>query len=969
MIEEDWQNLESALSGDLYFDTLWRNLYATDASEYRLLPRAVACPRNKQDIAHLIVFANAHEISLIPRSGGTSLAGQCVGEGIVVDVSQYMNRILEYNESESWVIVEPGVIRDDLNRELLPHGLFFGPITSTSNRATIGGMVGNNAAGTTSIRYGSTRDHVLEIEMLLSDGSEVSFGPLTENQLRNKRELDNLEGRIYKRIDSWLRDSNITTAIEKNFPKSSIHRRNTGYALDALLSMFPYSQSGQTFNLCKLICGSEGTLGFITKIKLHLDPLPPTHPILIAAHFSSMHHCLESVKTAMEANPTMCELIDDIILRCTESSKQQKQNRFFIEGTPKAILLIELRAESMGSVQSLAQSLITKLEQLDHPPYATPIINSVDIPRIHELRKAGLGLLANLSGDHRAVACTEDTAVSLEDLPEYIQEFRDLLAKYGQEPVIYAHAGAGELHLRPLLNLKSDIDRARFYELSLESAQLVKKFRGSLSGEHGDGRLRAPFIPLVMGQEIYELFIDLKMLFDPKNIFNPGKIVHPPSMNKNLRYDDYEPVDIEPKSISLFENGNMLEAVERCNGSGDCRKTALADGTMCPSYQASRSEKDSTRGRANILREMLSKPKELELKDAAFEALKLCISCKACALECPSNIDMASMKAEFIHRYYQSHLRPVRDRIFLLLPRMNSLLKPIKGLYNFSAKQKVVSHGLKKIMGIHPSRTLPLLQPLNWRRELRNHASKESARSLYLYIDTFTKYNDGIIGVAAIRLLQGLGYRLKIIKHPQSGRIAFSKGSLDAAKQYAQKNVAIFSSLISEESPLVGIEPSAILSFRDEYPRLLRGVERETAQKLSNYCLTLEEFVYREYQAGYISEDAFHEKAMRIAVHEHCHQKALSKRGTTASICSIPKNYEAQLLDTGCCGMAGSFGYEIENYEMSKKIAELKLLPSLKSLKQDYQIVAPGTSCRHQIADLTYKKSVHPAELLYRALR
>ena len=657
--------LKNNLEGELHYDDLLRILYATDASVYRELPLAVALPKNNQDLKQLIQFATENKTSLIPRAAGTSLAGQCVGNGIVVDISKHFTNIIEFNKEEKWIRVQPGVVRDELNAFLEPHGLFFSPITSTANRAMIGGMVGNNSCGTTSIVYGSTREHVLEMKTILSDGSEVVFGKTTHEGFLEKLKLETLEGKLYEHIFDTLQNEENCKNIHTHFPKSTIHRRNTGYALDYLLNSKMFSETDEPFDFCKLLCGSEGTLAFTTEVKLDLDDLPLACNVVLAAHFNSIDESLRATQIAMQHQPTACELMDKIILDCTKANIEQSKNRFFVEGDPQGVLMVEFRGTTNSEAENQAKELIQDLRN-NNLGYAYPIIPSEKTKQVWQLRSAGLGLLANIPGDKKAVACIEDTAVAIEDLPEYIAEFSEMMKGFGQRSVYYAHAGAGEIHLRPILNLKKSEDVEQFFQISKSSAELVKKYKGSLSGEHGDGRVRAEFIPLMVGEENYQLFCNIKHTWDPNNIFNPGKIVDAAPMNTSLRYKA-EQKEIEIKTVLNFsKEGGILRAAEKCNGSGDCRKLPVSGGTMCPSYQATRNEKDTTRGRANTLREFLTTNKKENPFDhpEIKEVMDLCLSCKGCTSECPSNVDMSSLKAEFLHQYYQTNGIPLRAKAF-----------------------------------------------------------------------------------------------------------------------------------------------------------------------------------------------------------------------------------------------------------------------------------------------------------------
>lgn len=967
------QELASHLDGDLHYDHLQRALYATDASVYRALPLAVALPKSKKDLQCLIRFAAKHGTSIIPRAAGTSLAGQCVGEGIVVDISKHFTKILEFNAEERWVKVQPGIVRDELNAFLKPHGLFFSPITSTANRAMIGGMVGNNASGTTSIEYGTTRDKVIGLSVLLSDASEVYFGNLDKAAFADKMKADGLEGEIYRHLHQQLSIPEQQQEIRNQFPKPGIHRRNTGYAVDALLDSCVFGQTNTPFNFSKLLCGSEGTLAFTTEITLQLDPLPFPEHLVVAAHFHTLAESMQATVAAMEFKPSACELMDKIILDCTKENISYRKNRFFIEGDPQTVLMVEFRASSLAKAEEKAQQLIDKLHSLKLG-YAYPVIPAENTEVVWALRSAGLGLLANIPGDAKAVACIEDTAVAIADLPAYIEEFSNLMVGFGQKPVYYAHAGAGELHLRPILNLKKSEEVERFYDISLATAKLVKKYRGSLSGEHGDGRVRAEFIPLLVGEKNYALFQALKQCWDPGGIFNPGKIVDAAPMTSSLRYEPDQSVPHIETLLDFSATEGILRAAEKCNGSGDCRKLTLSGGTMCPSYQATRNEKDTTRARANILREFLTHSEQQNRfdHDEIKQVMDLCLSCKGCTSECPSNVDMAGLKAEFLHQYYQSNGIPLRARVFAYLNDFNRIGSTFPALYNFLLSHSLTSGIAKRLLGVAPARSLPGIHAQSLRRWFHNYQSpapQKATRQVYFFCDEFTNYNDTTIGQKAIQLLTHLGYKVILLEHPESGRAAISKGLLPRAKKLAEVNINTFFPFITETTPLVGVEPSTILSFRDEYPRLVNPELQESARRIAPYCLTVEEFMAQEVQAGNITPADFHEDEKQILLHGHCHQKSLSDLTDTIQILSLPKHYHVENIPSGCCGMAGSFGYEAEHYAVSQQVGELVLFPAVRKAKQETLIAAPGTSCRHQIIDGTGRPALHPVEILWQALR
>lgn len=959
------------MEGELHFDSLMKTLYATDASVYRSLPLAVALPKTKSDIKKLIDFASANQTSLIPRTAGTSLAGQCVGEGIVVDVSKYLNKVIEFNKIEGWIRVQPGVVRNELNNFLKDHGYFFSPITSTATRAMIGGMVGNNSCGTTSIVYGSTREHTMELNVLLSDGSEAVFKAMTPSDFKLKCKQEDMEGELYRHIREELKQPAIRENIRKHFPKASIHRRNTGYAVDYLLASQVFSEATDPFDFCKLLCGSEGTLAITTEIKIHLDPLPDPFDIVVAAHFESIHDSMKAAQVAMKAKPTAVELMDKIILDCTKENAEQSKNRDFVEGDPMGILMVEFRGKTIEEAKGQGLDFVKALKNAGLG-YAYPVIGPERTSSAWELRSAGLGLLANIPGDRKAVACIEDTAVDIHDLADYIDEFAGIIKEFGQQPVYYAHAGAGEIHLRPILDLKKSKDVEEFYRISEASAKLVKKYQGSLSGEHGDGRVRAAFIPMMVGEENYALFKRIKAKWDPKGIFNPGKIVDAPPMNTSLRY---EPDMKTPEHNTVFDFsgvGGILRMAEKCNGSGDCRKLPKSGGgTMCPSYQATRYEKDTTRGRANTLREFLTNSDKKNPFDhpEIKEVMDLCLSCKGCTSECPSNVDMATMKAEFLYQYQKANGVPLRSKAFAYINKLNGLGNLMPGLSNYILSNKYSGGTMKKLLGVALDRNLPAIHPTSLRQWYKRNykKTKNPIKTVYFFCDEFTNYNDTPIGIKAIKLLQYLGYDVLMPKHSESGRAAISKGLLDYAKKMADRNVKIFSKLASSETPLIGIEPSAILSFRDEYPRLVSDDLKEKAKTLKFHCDMIDEFLSKEIIAGKISAKQFTEAEKRILLQGHCHQKSLSSVNYSKKILSLPKNYTVEVIPSGCCGMAGSFGYEEEHYELSMEVGELVLFPAVREAEEGTLIAAPGTSCRHQITDGTGKHGQHPVEILYEA--
>jgi hypothetical protein len=955
--------LHNSLSGDVLFDNLQKSIYATDASVYRKIPLAVAFPKDEKDIKTLIDFAIKNSITLIPRTAGTSLAGQCVGDGIVVDVSKHFTDIISFDEQAKKITLQPGIVRDSLNLFLKPFGLFFGPNTSTSNRCMIGGMVGNNSSGSTSIKYGVTRDKVLEIDAILSDGSSANFKEITSEEFIKKTKENTLEGKIYKSIYAELSSKENQHEIKNEFPKEIIHRRNTGYAVDEFLISDLFGGKSPTINVAKFLSGSEGTLAFSTAITLQLDDVAPKESIMVCSHFTTIKESLKATVTAMNHNLYNCELMDKTILDCTKSNREQAKNRFFLQGDPEAVLMLEVSANTIEEAEVLASNLITDLEK-NNFGYHHPKVFGKDIAKVHHLRKAGLGLLGNMIGDKKAVACIEDTAVALEDLPNYIEEFTKIMDKYQQNAVYYAHAGAGELHLRPILNLKKKEDVVLFRKITTETAELVKKYKGSFSGEHGDGIVRAEFIPLMIGEQNYQLLRRIKKAFDPNNIFNQGKITDAFSMDKNLRYE-IDRTEPQIDTIQDFSDSEgILKLAEKCNGSGDCRKPAEAGGTMCPSYRATKNEKDTTRARANMLREVLTNNEAKNKFDSKElkEVLDLCLSCKACASECPSNVDIATMKAEFLFQYQETNGYPLRSKLFANNAKLNKLGSIVPALSNLVLNTSIA----KSFMGVALERTVPKLAPKTLKKWFLKQPKSKNTKTIYLFCDEFTNFYDVEIGKDAFHLLEKLGYNLEIINHEESGRSYISKGFLKEAKKVCDQNISIFKDLITEKTPLIGIEPSAILTFKDEYIRL--ADDTLSAKKIAKNTFTFEEFLAKEFKNKNIDTSLFTTKPRTLKVHGHCHQKALSGTHASFQMLNIPKNYSVTILNTGCCGMAGSFGYEKEHYAISMQVGEDTLFPKIRNCSSETEIAAAGTSCRHQIFDGTKRIAKHPITLLKEAL-
>ena len=919
----------------IFLDSLVRLCYAQDASIYEEVPEGVAFPESVEDIIELLRSG----AKVIPRAAGTSLAGQVVGDGIVLDIGRHMNKLLKVNQTKLWAELEPGVIRDELNESLKEHGLFFGPNTSTSSRCMVGGMVGNNSSGSTSIRYGTTREKLLGLEYVTADGVLRALGDINSVGLRE----------IPSNVNSWLIDWThawSSNNLSRYFPDKDIHRRNTGYAIDLI---------GPSHNsLLKVLCGSEGTLGIFTKIRVALDPLPPAHVAVAAFHYRGIDDALGAAPKLMSFVPYQLELMDSIILECARQSHEYSSYRDLIHGDPKAVLIVEVRGDT-------ADLLARKLDELKcDNSYARVEFFEDDVDKIWHLRAAGLGLLSNVPGDAKPVACIEDTAVRIDVLQEYIREFDALMQVFGQKSVYYAHAGAGELHVRPIINLKTSEGVKMLYDISKASAELVKKYRGSLSGEHGDGRVRAPFIEAFYGPEVYSWMDSFKKAWDPENRLNPGKIIAAKPIHKDLRYEvDKEEITLNT-IFSFPEEGGFLRAVEKCNGSGDCRRLPFTGALMCPSYMASRNEWDSTRGRANVLRSVLTKRSIEGFKAPELAiAMKHCVGCKGCTNECPSGVDMSAMKSEYL---YQN--RAKRNLADLVFANFNQILK-------FQVLWRLVNPVLKssltkQLLGIHPDRSIPAISSPSYMRSIERKNSLDSALghvgAVILWVDEFTQAHDPLLAEKACDVLSTLGFKAAVVCI-SSGRAAISGGFLPEAKKLAKIAIDRLREAceVLPAAPLLGLEPSAVLSAVDEYVRLL---PEEKAWISSKRIMTIDKFLADELPKLDRANSFFEPYEQDILLHVHCHQKSLESAGDTAFVLHILLRAKVERIKSSCCGMAGSYGMKKDNYEMSRKMAELVLLPKVRSFKGDV-IIATGTSCRHQISDFSRRRSYHMIEILW----
>ena len=928
-------------------EKLLQRAYAQDASIYQEMPEQVVFPKDTLDIIAAVKEAQASGKTITPRGAGTSLAGQCVGGGIVMDTGRHMNAILEVNLEEGWVEVQPGVVRDELNHHLAPMGWFFGPNTSTSNRCMMGGMVGNNSSGSTSISYGTTREKLLGLEVVTAGGDVLKIGEIRSNA----------KSAIPTKVLDWEADWKTAFTSEnlsQFFPDSSIHRRNTGYAIDLLANDKEHHNKW-----LNVLCGSEGTLAITTKIRLQLDPLPPKYVAVIAFHYHTMDAALGDTPLFMERKPYQLELMDRIILECTRESKEYAPYRSFVKGDPAAILLVECRGETEAQLDSAIEEM--KATQ----SYELTILRGEESDKVWKLRAAGLGLLSNIPGDAKPVACIEDTAVRLDVLQEYIREFDILMKKYGQQSVYYAHAGAGELHLRPLLNLKTSEGVKLLYDISKSSAELVKKYGGSLSGEHGDGRVRAPFIKDFYGEQVYPWMVSFKEAWDPNGSLNAGKIVHAKPMIEDLRYEADREEPVIDSLLNFNPEGGFLRAVEKCNGSGDCRRLPHSGALMCPSYMASRDEWDSTRGRANVLRSVLT-----EQSTAGFtapevaEAMQHCVGCKGCTKECPSGVDMAAMKLEFL--YQNRNKRTLGDVAFANFHKAEKFLA-LRVIINPLLQLGIT----KRLMGIAPERSMPALASPAYMKAYTSNFTAASAKNspcpVVLWVDEFTAAQEPMLVGKAIDVLNALDCT-PVVYYAPSGRALLSGGFLPQAKTIAENAVRGLQHILQDlgDVPILGLEASAVLSAVDEYTRLLDGSELEWVK--AHKFQTIDHYLASYLTTIEAPQQKFNSYKEAILLHVHCHQKSLENAGDTAYVLQLLLGAKVNRVKSSCCGMAGGYGMKKENYEMSTKMANLVLIPNVEAFEGDY-IVATGTSCRHQINDLAQRTAVHLLDVLWDQLK
>ncbi len=943
--------LRSRVKGDVATDAATRGLYATDASIYQITPVAVCAPQDDDDVRAAIETAAKHGVTILPRGGGTSLAGQTVGESLVLDFSKYMNQILELNVEERWVRVQPGVVRDELNDVLTEHRLQFAPDPATANRANVGGMIGNNSSGTRSIVYGKTIDHVLDMRVVLARGEVVEFKAMTPEEYEAACALQSDSGRIYRGVRRIVEENR--EEIDARFPK--VMRRVGGYSLDE----FP---AGQAWNLSKLMTGSEGTLATMLDARINLEPLPEATAVTVI-HFSDLLEAIRAVEPIVAHGPSAVEILDRTVIGLARSNLSTAPLCHFLEGDPAAVLIVELFGEDEAGVRAKAEEVIDDIRERGMG-YAFPVFT--DAPRqadVWAVRKNGLGLMLGVKGDRKPTPFIEDAAVPIAVLPEYIDQVLAFCKERNVPVAMYAHASVGVIHVRPMLDLRTEEDVENLTVIADYALGLVMKYEGSWSGEHGDGLVRSPHMETFFGKQVYAAFKEVKALFDPDNLMNPGKIVDAPPMDTNLRYGtQYEIDDIAPM-FHYRDDGSFGAAVEMCTGVGACRKTL--GGTMCPSYMATRDERHTTRGRANALR--LAMTGQLGADGLAsrelFDVLDLCLSCKACKSECPSNVDMAKLKSEVLQAYHDEHGTRLRDRMLVNAPRMaERLAGPLAPLVNAIQGSSLGRRILESAVGIDRRRRLPGYAGLSLTRWFDRRASgaEGAAGTVVLYDDTFVNYFEPQVGRASVALLEGCGYKVILARAGCCQRPRLSHGFLRDAKRDGTRTLQALDAYISAGLPIVVTEPSCAAALTDDLPDLVD--DAGLAERVRSNVMMIDVFLDRELEAGKI-DPRFEAASTDVLVHGHCNQKALyGTAGMNRILARAGMTVEE--VDSGCCGMAGSFGYEKEHYDISQVIGERRLFPAVRNLSADAGLVACGFSCRHQIADATGRQASHWVQLL-----
>ncbi len=949
-MEELVHQLRKNITGEVRFDQTSRILYSTDASIYEVEPLGVVIPRSADDIQATIELASKHAIPIIPRGGGTSIVGNSIGSGIILDCSKYLNQILEVNREENWAKVQPGVVLDQLNAHLSQYQLYFGPDVATSSRANLGGMIGNNSSGARSVVYGKTLDHVLELQVLLANGEAIGLRSLSDPEWQNKLGEKVFPEMLYRRVDEIIQKNR--SEINKRFPQ--IMRRVAGYNLDEFVR-----ESHN--NLAKLIVGSEGTLAVVTEAKLNLVPLRK-HAALAVVHFKDMFDALDAVGPILDFSPSAVELLDKNVLDLTRNTRAYARKLNFVEGYPAAVLLVEFQGDAKEQVVDKLDKLAQFLSSSKTGYACHKAIEPEQQADVWYIRKAGLGLIMGSKSPRKPIGFVEDTAVAPERLPEFIRRFDEIVRANGTEAAYYAHASVGCLHIRPKLNLTESSDVAAMAQIADEVSSLALEFGGTISGEHGDGLAHSCWNEKMFGKQLYQAFREIKHAFDPKNILNPGKIVDAPFLTENFRRAAKTTLPEMTTALDFSNEGGLAQAIELCNGNAFCRKKD--GGSMCPSYMVTLEEEHSTRGRANALRAVLTG----RIDESAFgnkrlhDVMALCIACKGCKGECPTNVDMAKLKYEFLYQYHKVNGLPLRDRIFGNIEALNRIGSATAPLSNHLLATLPVRWLLQYFFGISSQRKLPPFARQSFTNWFNQRQTKpcENTRKVFLFNDTFMTYNYPETGRAAVQVLEAAGFEVHLPKKRCCGRPFISKGMLKEAKACAQYNIEKLYPLVKEGYAIVGCEPSCILTFREEYPEL---VNDERTRLIAENTFLIEEFLTEPVNATAL-KSVLEPAGKPIFLHGHCHAKALVGTEPTEAMLNLIPSARTQVVDSGCCGMAGSFGFEKEHYQISLAMGRRRLFQSIEMAGEDCHIIAPGVSCRQQIKHGTGKQAKHPVELL-----
>ncbi|MEX0930034.1 MAG: FAD-linked oxidase C-terminal domain-containing protein, partial [Balneolales bacterium] len=938
--------------GDVLHDEYSLGMYATDASIYQIKPLAVVIPKDEADVQKAVAIAGRHEMKILPRGGGTSLAGQTVGRALVIDFSRYMNRILEVNGPQRWARVQPGLVRDELNAELAGHRLHFAPDPATSSRANVGGMVGNNSSGTKSIIYGKTVDHVLEARVLLSDGTVVWLRELSPEAIDRKAGQTDREGELYRTFRQIIRDNR--EEVIRRFPK--VMRRVGGYNLDEFVHAGPW-------NLARLITGSEGTLGMVLELKLNLEPLP-AHKSVAVVHFSQLQEALNAVGPILAFGPSAVEILDRTVLNMSRENLTTRHHCHFIEGDPEAILIVEFYGDSLQAVMDRPAEMTGRLRERGLG-YAFPVFaEGGAYDDVWLVRQKGLGLMLGIKGDKKPLAFIEDAGIPVDVLPEYIGQVLAVCKKHHTEVAMYAHASVGVIHVRPILDLRQAADIVNLKNIADETFELVMKYGGSWSGEHGDGLVRSAFNERFFGKQLYKAFRDVKQLFDPANLMNPGKIVEAQTIEHNLRYGaGYADRDVKTEFNYRAEH-SFRESVHMCSGVGECRK--VLGGTMCPSFKATRDEEHSTRGRANALRLAMSGQLGSEGlgSERLHQVMDLCLSCKACKSECPSNVDMAKMKSDVLQVYYDEHGITLRDRMIRDSSRAaSSLSGALAAPVNFIQKSAPFRWVLEKLAGFDKRRVLPeyAREPFYKWMEKKGNNTYTSPQKVVLFADTYLNFHEPQIGVSALELLNSYGYEVILANVGCCQRPKISHGFLREAKQQGGRTLQGLQPYLDQGLPVLVCEPSCASALNDDLPDLID--DEGLAARLKEQVMMIDVFLAREMESGNLDQTRVGDGGGDMLIHGHCHQKALYGTASMKSVCGAQAGAVGE-IPSGCCGMAGSFGYEQEHYELSRKIGESILFPAVRSMNEGTALIANGFSCRHQIEHFTGVKPKHWVEVM-----